>query len=92
MLCFIIGGSLIVAFNAKFLGGKMFLISFLIVKHFKISSILQTVCVLGYCLFPICLFCIFNVIFSAYLASFVKLLLALWAFLWSVFGNLYKKK
>ena len=55
----------------------------------KKSSILGTVCVLGYCLFPICLFCILNVIFSSYLATVVRLLLALWALLWSVYGSYF---
>lgn len=66
-------GSIFVTLNAKVLGGQ--------------CSVFQSVCVLGYCLFPLVLDAIIlEIIRTAVFHSFLlQLLLSLGAFLWSTF-------
>lgn len=65
-------GSGFVTLNASFLGAKV--------------SFFQTVCVMGYCLAPMCVGAIINHFVADYLI--VKFLVALLTFIWSTFASL----
>jgi len=69
-------GSVFVTLNAKVLGGQ--------------CSVFQSVCVLGYCLFPLVLDAIVLEIIRivAFHSFLLQLLLSLGAFLWSTFSSL----
>lgn len=64
------GGSLVVAINCNLLGGH--------------ANILQCLCVLGYCVFPIVLSSVLIVMFSVFFESiFFKSVVAFFAFVWA---------
>lgn len=66
-------GSAVVTLNAKFLGARL--------------SFFQIVCVLGYCTAPMVLVALVSLFLSDDI-WFVKMLLAVAAFLWSTYGSL----
>jgi protein YIPF6 len=69
------GGAAIVTMNGKILGGKI--------------SFLQSVCVLGYCIFPINLAAIAITVLKSILDIFIlKLALASAAFVWSSYSSM----
>ena len=65
-------GSAIVTLNAKFLGAKL--------------SFFQIVCVMGYCIAPMCLAAIISLFFKH--VWVVKLVLAALAFVWSTYASM----
>lgn len=80
-------GSVVVTLNCKLLGGKVYVQadwSPLRKLTHPVSSFLQSLCVLGYCLFPLDV--------AALLATFIRILwiripIALVGFAWSTFGK-----
>ncbi len=61
-------GSAVVTINSQLLGGTL--------------SFYQTVCILGYCIFPLVLVSLFTWM----IPYFIKFILVLVAFLWSTYG------
>ena len=55
--------------NAKFLGGKI--------------SIFQSVCVLGYCVFPIAFASLITLLMKSFLPFFVKAIVVILGFVWA---------
>lgn len=67
-------GGIVVTLNAQFLGANMY-------DKCKNRSILQSICILGYCIFPIDVAAILIKVFS-FLPALVKIVIALGAFVW----------
>ena len=80
-------GSVVVTLNCKLLGGKVYVLLTAMsrcAKPFEARSFLQSLCVLGYCLFPLDV--------AALLATFIRILwiripIALVGFAWSTYGK-----
>ncbi|CAD8082608.1 unnamed protein product [Paramecium sonneborni] len=68
------GGSAVITVNAKLLGGQV--------------SFFQSVCVLGYCVFPINVAAVLITFLQSYLGFFLRLIIVGVAFLWSTFSSL----
>ncbi len=68
-------GAIIITMNSSLLGGKL--------------TLMQCICLLGYCTFPSVLASFFNRVLLKFLPSFAKLLIVLISFAWSTKGNLY---
>ncbi|CAD8092961.1 unnamed protein product [Paramecium sonneborni] len=68
------GGSAVITVNAKLLGGQV--------------SFFQSVCVLGYCVFPINIAAVLITFLQSYLGFFLRLIIVGAAFLWSTFSSL----
>ncbi|CAD8162662.1 unnamed protein product [Paramecium octaurelia] len=68
------GGSAVITVNAKLLGGQV--------------SFFQSVCVLGYCVFPINVAAVLITFLQSYLGFFLRLIIVGAAFLWSTFSSL----
>ena len=66
-------GGLIVTLNAKFLGGQV--------------SIFQSVCVLGYCVFPVNVCAIIIALTKAFLPFLVRALIVFGGFAWSTISS-----
>jgi len=62
-------GGFVVTLNAKFLGGKV--------------SIFQSVCVLGYCVFPINIVSILTLFLKSIIPFLVRVLIVTLGFMWS---------
>merc|ERR1712192_57517 len=67
-------GGFVVTLNAKFLGGKV--------------SFFQSVCVLGYCVFPINLSALIIALTKVFLPFFVRALIVIAAFAWSTYSSI----
>ena len=70
-------GGVVVTLNAKFLGGEV--------------SLFQSVCVLGYCVFPILVVALVIMILKSYLTGgmfLIRALLVAGGFLWSTFSSI----
>ena len=65
-------GSLIITLNTKLLGGHL--------------SLMQCICLLGYCLFPVNLASLITRIFFFFLPGAVKLIIVTISFMWSTKG------
>ncbi|CAD8088416.1 unnamed protein product [Paramecium primaurelia] len=68
------GGSAVITVNAKLLGGQV--------------SFFQSVCVLGYCVFPINIAAVLITFFQSYFGFFLRIIIVGVAFLWSTFSSL----
>ncbi|CAD8171678.1 unnamed protein product [Paramecium octaurelia] len=68
------GGSAVITVNAKLLGGQV--------------SFFQSVCVLGYCVFPINVAAVVITFLQSYFGFFLRLVIVGVAFLWSTFSSL----
>ncbi|CAK83628.1 unnamed protein product (macronuclear) [Paramecium tetraurelia] len=68
------GGSAVITVNAKLLGGQV--------------SFFQSVCVLGYCVFPINVAAVVITFLQSYFGFFLRLIIVGVAFLWSTFSSL----
>ena len=67
-------GAIIITMNSSLLGGKL--------------TLMQCICLLGYCTFPSVLASFFNRVLLKFLPSFAKLLIVFISFLWSTKGKL----
>ena len=65
-------GGIIITFNAQFLGAKI--------------GVCQSICLLGYCVFPILLGAIINRIIESY-ANWAKVICMVLAVMWSCFSS-----
>ena len=68
-------GGFIVTINAQLLGGKN-------------VNIMQSICVLGYCVFPVNLAAIIIAITKAFLPFFVRALIVIFGFLWATASSI----
>ena len=66
-------GAIIITMNSSLLGGKL--------------TLMQCICLLGYCTFPSVLASFFNRVLLKFLPSFAKLLIVFISFLWSTKGK-----
>ena len=73
-------GGVIVTYNAHFLGANMYLL-------YKERSLFQSMCLLGYCVFPIDLSAFIIRVFP-FIPRGGKFLIAIFAFLWSSYGKI----
>jgi hypothetical protein len=64
---------MIITLNSKLLGGNL--------------SLLQCICLLGYCLFPLNVAALLVRVFLSFLPAFIKLLIVVVSFLWSTKGT-----
>lgn len=83
-------GASVVTFNAKLLGGKVwvFLIIFLWIECLLFRSLLQTIGVLGYCLFPICISTLLIALLGSILVFWGEIIICSLAFIWSSLCNI----
>ena len=75
-------GAGVISINGKLLGGKMYNIFLLIHLY---SSFFQSVCLLGYCLFPLNIAAIINLGIGQDVGILVKLIYIGLAFIWSTY-------
>jgi protein YIPF6 len=66
-------GSMIITLNTKLLGGKM--------------SLMQCICLLGYCLFPLDVAALLVRVFFKFLPGIFKLFIVAFTFMWSTKGT-----
>jgi hypothetical protein len=69
-------GSMIITLNTKLLGGKM--------------SLMQCICLLGYCLFPLDVAALLVRVFFKFLPGIFKLFIVAFTFMWSTKGSKIK--
>ena len=67
-------GSMIITLNSKLLGGNL--------------SLMQCLCLLGYCLFPLDVAALLVRVFLTFLPGLIKLIIVGVSFLWSTKGKL----
>ena len=67
-------GAMIITMNSSLLGGKL--------------TLMQCICLLGYCTFPSVVASLFNRVFLKFMPSIGKLIIVFISFVWSTKGKL----
>ena len=75
VFCIVWVGGAVIAINGQLLGGNI--------------SFFQSICLLGYCLFPLNMAAIVNLIIGSYVHIIVKLLYVAVAFAWSTYSSVH---
>jgi hypothetical protein len=78
-------GSFLISLNTQLIGGKMY-------KNIKIlitliRSVMQCICLLGYCIFPINICALLNLLILNYFPFIFKFSLVCVSFIWSTKGK-----
>ena len=89
------GGGSLVTINSQLLGAKMYILIYLLALsylHFEIRSLNQSLCVLGYCLFPYILCSSVITYLHHYMNHYLKLAIGMTSFAWSSLCNYLQLK
>ena len=66
-------GAIVITMNSSLLGGKL--------------TLMQCICLLGYCTFPCVVASLFNRVILSFMSSFAKLIIVFISFVWSTKGK-----